>query len=189
MRLNLANFEKKIIRKVFKHYMITLMFLSIFECHGNNVNRNSSENIRADELGISTGSNGVSPVKFKGSCLGANPMGNIESYDALLKIKQNSLKFIRVRSCPVWDTGTNLNVLGTIPTGITIPANGPLKNFSFSAGIGYAVPLQDLEGKYCRGYVSATVVKVISNSSKSFQLPKYKNIYKGKCVCDYVDCD
>jgi hypothetical protein len=42
-------------------------------------------------------------------------------------------------------------------------AEGPLKDDDASAGVGWAVPVRDLNGKDCRAYVSSLVVRVLFN--------------------------
>ena len=128
-------------------------------------------------------------VPLKGSCEKGRSMGDLRVYTILLKTESNDLGYIRVRSSPLWDGNDTSNVLGTIEMNREIAGWGPLKNRP-SYGIGYAVPLKDKNGKTCRGYISATVVKVIDcqqfgrDGDKYLPFPDGLDVSRGGCVED-----
>ena len=129
------------------------------------------------------------PVPLKGSCEKGRSIGDLRVYTLLLKTESNNLGYVRVRSTPLWDGNDTSNVLGTIEMSREIPGWGPLKNIP-SHGIGYAVPLKDKYGRTCRGYISATVVKVIHcqqfgrDSDKYLPFPDGLDVSRGGCVED-----
>jgi len=99
---------------------------------------------------------------IEGNCVGGREIGDLSNYSFRLRAKSNTLGFIRVRRQAIWDVEDTESVLGTVPCGTLLWGNGPLKNAEFSAGVGYAVPLRDAGGNQSRGYVSYTVVDVLS---------------------------
>ena len=100
-------------------------------------------------------------IKVDGSCESCREVGDTTFYNKKLRIKINSLGFVRARkdaSCfevSVCDE----NIIGNAPDDITVYGHGPLKNADFSAGIAYAVIVEDTSGKRCRGYLSYTVLE------------------------------
>lgn len=91
-----------------------------------------------------------------GSCAAGRSLGDISGYAIPLRAEQNNLGYIRIRSDACWRDLNN--VIGTVPCGTLLWAEGPLKDADEPGGIGYAVAVQDDQGHICRGYVSYTVV-------------------------------
>jgi len=94
---------------------------------------------------------------------GARPVGDLAGYRALIQIVSVPNGFVRARASAEWPIDVRGNVLGFLRTGSYVWAEGPLKNGSYSAGLGWAVPVRDLSGRECRAYVSSTVVRVLFN--------------------------
>jgi hypothetical protein len=97
-------------------------------------------------------------VLIDGSCEHARAMGDLAHYSTPLRAKNSSLGFIRIRSDANWNAENSTNVLGTVPSGTLLWAEGPLKDWDTPSGIGYAVAIRDKEGHTGRGYVSFQVV-------------------------------
>ncbi len=96
-----------------------------------------------------------------GSCEKARDLGDLAGYSLRVRSKEAKLGFVRVRSDASWFAEDKSNILGTVPTGTVMRAEGPLKNAEGSNGIGYAVAVRDKDGRTGRGYVSYTVVDVL----------------------------
>ncbi len=131
----------------------------------------------------------VGPVLVEGSCAGAPPMGDLDAYRATHGVLIRSSPRIRVRSCAVWPAADLRNVVGTLPAGHSVPLRGPLKHGAFSAGIGYAVPLEDEQGQRCRGYISATVLESIERHDdprfrRAPPLPDSRPFWTGPCLLE-----
>lgn len=117
----------------------------------------------------------VLPVALLGSCSagapilpegsldpeGVHPIGELTAYSRIIRIRNTDSGFVRARADAQWSADDLRNLLGYLPAGSTVSAEGPLKNAAFSAGIGYAVPVRDLAGKTCRAYLSQTVVEEV----------------------------
>lgn len=99
-------------------------------------------------------------IKTDGSCDGCKETGDISVYNIKIHIKINSLGFVRVRkNAACFDVSVcDDNIIGNLPDDVTVYGQGPLKNADFSAGIAYAVIIEDTSGKKCRGYLSYTVL-------------------------------
>ncbi|MCE5325160.1 MAG: hypothetical protein LLG01_01975 [Planctomycetaceae bacterium] len=97
-------------------------------------------------------------VLIDGSCVGGLPLGDLAEYSRRIKVPPNALGYVRIRSTLSWDADDKSNMLGTVPCGTLLWAQGPLKNPDFGNAIGYAVAVRDRAGRSCRGYVSYTVV-------------------------------
>jgi hypothetical protein len=98
---------------------------------------------------------------INGSCRQALPIGDPSLYRILLRTKDPQGSPINIRSTPNWMSDT-ANILGTIPAGSLLEGVGPLKDAQGSTGIGYAVMVRDPAGLTGRGYVSLSVVDVVS---------------------------
>jgi hypothetical protein len=96
-----------------------------------------------------------------GSCEQASSIGNLADYSIRVRAKSSDLGFIRIRSDASWSAEDTSNVLGKIPSGTVLWAQGPLKNAEHSNGIGYAVAIRDKDGRVGRGYVSFTIIEVL----------------------------
>jgi len=94
-----------------------------------------------------------------GSCAPARPLGDLADYSTRIRAMDSALGFIRIRSEAIWSGEDLSNVLGTVPSGTVLWAEGPLKNAEISMGIGYAVAIRDKDGRTGRGYVSRTVIE------------------------------
>ena len=90
---------------------------------------------------------------------GTRPIGDLSRYSRLIRIRKSDSGFVRARADAQWDVEELRNVLGYLPAGLEVWAEGPLKNADVSAGIGFAVPVRDLIGNTCRAYLSATVIE------------------------------
>jgi hypothetical protein len=88
-----------------------------------------------------------------GSCDGAPTLGDVSRYATPLRVNRSGA---RVRSRALFDAETN-NVIGALPGGAEILAEGPLKDAEFSDGVGWAIIFSDGQ-RSCRGYVSDSVV-------------------------------
>lgn len=88
---------------------------------------------------------------------GARSVGDLAGYRLPIFIERER---VRVRANAIWPGGDHRNVIGTIAGRSWVLARGPLKNAGFSAGVGYALAVEDPTGRRCRGYVSATVARV-----------------------------
>jgi hypothetical protein len=98
-----------------------------------------------------------SPINLDDSSLeagGGRPVGPLSTYTALLQIAQSDSGFVRARANAVWDASDLRNLLGLLRSGSYVWAEGPLHDNRVSAGIGYAVPVRDQNGRECRAYVS-----------------------------------
>ena len=92
---------------------------------------------------------------------GARPIGEPSAYSRVIRIKGSESGFVRARADAQWSSDDLRNVLGYLPAGSTVRAEGPLKNADYSAGVGYAVAVRDLAGRTCRAYLSHTVVEEV----------------------------
>jgi len=87
----------------------------------------------------------------------AHEVGDLAAYDVLVRIADVPEGYVRARADAHW-TSDRRNVLGYLPAGTSLWAQGPLKDTEGSGGLGYAVPVRDLAGATCRAYISYTVV-------------------------------
>lgn len=103
-----------------------------------------------------------------GSCAEGRDVGEMSQYRIKMKIGTSSTGDISVRSdAACFEIGAcNHNILGKIPSGTIIYAQGPLKNRGGSAGIAYAFPVRDKDDNICRGYMS--YVNVLNIAPKEF---------------------
>jgi hypothetical protein len=90
---------------------------------------------------------------------GVRPVGELTQYSQLVWIRESDSGFVRARADAQWGANDPRNVLGYLPAGSYVWAEGPLKNAAVSAGPGFAVPVRDLSGRTCRVYLSHTVVE------------------------------
>lgn len=91
-----------------------------------------------------------------GNCAAGRPLGHISDYSIPLRAEQNNLGYIRIRNEARWRDLNN--VIGTVPCGTVLWCAGPLKDADEPGCVGYAVAVQDGQGRTCRGYVSCMVV-------------------------------
>lgn len=131
---------------------------------------------------------GLSPVPLEGDCSLGPEMGALGAYSGLtVELLPTDSGWSRVRSCAVWPASDLSNVIGEIPSGVRVPAFGPVKHPAFSAGLGYIIPLQDGDGTTCRGYVSATITgdEVRGDEpsdASSLPLPDASPAWRGPCL-------
>lgn len=99
-------------------------------------------------------------IKTDGSCEDCKETGDTSVYNTKINLKINSLGFVRVRkNAACFDVRVcDNNIIGNVPDDVMVYGQGPLKNADFSAGIAYAVIIEDTSGKRCRGYLSYTVL-------------------------------
>ena len=98
-----------------------------------------------------------SPINLDDSSLeagGGRPVGTLSTYTTLLQIGESDSGFVRARANAVWDASDLRNLLGLLRSGSYVWAEGPLHDNRVSVGIGYAVPVRDLNGHECRVYVA-----------------------------------
>jgi hypothetical protein len=115
-------------------------------------------------------------VRMEGSCAAGRPIaasgavkdehvaavGDVAEYRVCLRVTPGEgQEHARIRANAVWPAEDMRNVLGRVPAGALLWGQGPLKNAEFSAGIGYAVAVQDDRGETCRGYIAGLVVEVV----------------------------
>ncbi len=106
------------------------------------------------------------PVQFDGSCAAGRPLGTMSDYRGWVRTLPGDGGFVRVRADASWP-GENLdNVLGKVWGPTYLPASGPIKAEP-SQGVGHAVPLEDGEGRRCKGYVSGSVVRGANSRRKA----------------------
>jgi hypothetical protein len=90
---------------------------------------------------------------------GVRPVGELTKYSQLVRIRESDFGFVRARADAQWAADESRNILGYLPAGSFVWAEGPLKNAAVSAGPGFAVPVRDLSGRSCRVYISQTVIE------------------------------
>ena len=91
------------------------------------------------------------------------PWGISRPIETVLRTRDSSLGFVRVRANAVWPSSDLSNVIGQLLPHTWVRGEGPLKNADGSAGIGYAIAVVDREGHHCRGYLHEGVVDVIES--------------------------
>ena len=97
---------------------------------------------------------------------GVRPVGDLTKYSQLVWVRESDSGFVRARADAQWVADDLRNVLGYLPAGSHVWAEGPLRNASFSAGPGFAIPVRDLSGRTCRVYISHTVVEERPRNSR-----------------------
>jgi hypothetical protein len=126
-----------------KHILLFIIFLSLLSCHPN--------------CGII--------ATIHGDCSRGREIGNLKRYSIRLRAENNDLGYIHIRAnAACFEEGRKANILGTVPCGTILYGYGPLKNADYSAGIAYAVAVQDENGNKCKGYVSFTVIEFLDKS-------------------------
>jgi hypothetical protein len=87
------------------------------------------------------------------------------NHDLTIVASPSSIGGARIRSRLIFEAADLRNVLGVLPSALRVRAAGPMKNSTFSAGLGYAIQLVDPEQRRCRGFVSASVVTIAGPAS------------------------
>ena len=102
-------------------------------------------------------------VPIKKTCTNCRKAEVESKYKVKIHIAKNDLGFVRVRkdaSC--FEVGIcDVNVIEKINDNLWVYAMGPVKNAEFSAGIAYIIRIKDINGKFWKGYLSATVIDSI----------------------------
>jgi hypothetical protein len=104
---------------------------------------------------------GEKTTLIDGSCEHARPLGGIRMYERRVQARNSSLGYIRIRSDATWSGVDAPNLLGKVPAGSLLWAEGPLKDAKDPGGLCFAVAVRDKEGRFGRGYVSVSVVDVV----------------------------
>lgn len=114
-----------------------------------------SQEVYIDSIEVTQEKNDSIPL-ISGSCENGREIGDLDQYQIKMKIGSSPTDSISVRSdAACFEIKTcDHNILGKINSGTIIYAQGPLKNRGFSAGIAYAFPVKDQNGKMCRAYLS-----------------------------------
>jgi hypothetical protein len=102
------------------------------------------------------------PYEFDGDCANCRSFDTINDYVQYLIIASNDSGFLNIRSdASNFRSAYRKNIIGRVPCGTGVWGYGPLKDAKGSAGIAFAISLQDKSGVVCRGYISATGLKEI----------------------------
>ena len=98
-------------------------------------------------------------VAIDSICTRCDAVEDTSIYTLKLYPIDHSLGYIRIRSdLTCFETACN-NLISEVSDQASLLGLGPLKNQDYSAGPGYAVLLQQPDGLYVQGFVSASVVK------------------------------
>jgi len=81
-----------------------------------------------------------------------------------IRANESAIGGARIRSRLVFEANDLRNVLGLLPSCTSVRAAGPMKNDTFSAGVGYSIRLVDPQNRRCQGFVSASVVTVTAST-------------------------
>lgn len=144
---------------------VRFILAGLFACTGGQAATTTSaglDEIRIDESCTCCGDpNEDVDLQDPGRRYAPRPVLAADLYTTTIRAKNNELGGARIRSRLVFAAADQRNVLGTLPSGVTVRAAGPMKNSTFSDGIGYSIRLVDSHGQSCQGFVSATVVTVL----------------------------
>ncbi|WP_152629953.1 hypothetical protein [Haliangium ochraceum] len=91
-------------------------------------------------------------VDFRGSCSWGRHPGQAERYRVALRTLISPSASIPVYADARLGGAGGSNLLGELPSGVSVLAEGPLAS---GGGVGYALIVRGHAGRLCRGYVSA----------------------------------
>lgn len=89
------------------------------------------------------------------------PVLPLSLYTTTVRAKPSELGGVRIRSRLIFAADDERNVLGKLPSCVAVRAAGPMKNKTFSAGLGWSIRVVDRQNKRCQGFVSTTVVTAL----------------------------
>ncbi|WP_428266944.1 hypothetical protein [Haliangium sp.] len=98
----------------------------------------------------------VPAIDFRGTCVWGRSAGAAGRYRVRLRVIAGADHAVPVRADAHFDPGDDDNIIGELPAGTLVWADGPVAS---GRGIGYAIPVRGHTGRVCRGYVSASAVE------------------------------
>ena len=98
-------------------------------------------------------------VDFSGTCAWARSPGSAARYRVLIQVRGTPGTLVPVRADSRFDPFLEANVIGRLPSGSALMAEGPVHDAS-TGRTGYAVILRGVSGRVCRGYLGASAVTV-----------------------------